>query len=236
MWENFEPSLKAVLAHEGGYVDHPSDPGGATNMGITRRTLAAWRGVSPYTRLPKSEVRNLSVGEAAEIYKANYWNRLAGDELPGGVDYATFDFGVNSGPARAAKFLQNVVGTDQDGIVGPVTVQTAWTLSPADVVNRLCDDRMAWLRRLRHWPTFGRGWTNRVEGGGGHVGVRPLALEMAARSPAVPPGSESPSPPEPPEAPSIEETLRAATTDQLIAELRTRPEIESSITIRRKLP
>ncbi len=227
MRENFDASLAAVLAHEGGYVDDPRDPGGATNMGITQGTLSDWRGY----QVTKQEVRDLTVEEAGQIYKANYWDKIRADELPGGVDYATFDFGVNSGTSRAVKFLQRILGTDQDGVVGPITLKAAWQVPPEDTVNRLCDDRMAWLRTLHHWPTYGRGWTNRVEGGGGHVGVRPLALEMAERAPELPPQPEPDPAPEPP-ADSIAEALGQASDAQLIAELMGRKAIQSWITLK----
>ena len=107
MAENrFETCLAHVLRHEGGYVDHPSDPGGATNMGITRKTLAHWRNVSPWTDLPKLEVQKLTHGEAGLIYRALYWNACRAGDLPDGVDLAVFDFAVNSGPDRAVRTLQ----------------------------------------------------------------------------------------------------------------------------------
>ena len=95
---NFDRALTAVLRHEGGYVDHPSDPGGATNLGVTRATLAQWRGRA----VSKAEVKALTRAEAAKIYRALYWDEIAGDALPAGLDFAVFDYCVNSGPGRAA--------------------------------------------------------------------------------------------------------------------------------------
>ena len=95
---NFEASLAAVLKHEGGYADHPSDPGGATNLGVTRATLTRWRG----RPVSKAEIRALTRAEAAKIYRALYWDEIAGDVLPAGLDFAVFDYCVNSGPGRAA--------------------------------------------------------------------------------------------------------------------------------------
>lgn len=177
MQANFDACLGYVLKHEGGYVDHPADPGGATNKGITRRTLAAWRGIAPYTDLPKSEVRNISDREVAAIYKANYWDKLRGDDLPSGVDYAVFDFGVNSGPSRAASYLQEIVGSAPDGMIGPLTLEAVKEycdhFGSDTLVTELCADRMAFLQRLSTWKTFGRGWTSRVDG------VRSKAMQMA---------------------------------------------------------
>lgn len=161
MRENFQEALAAVLVHEGGYVNHPADPGGATNKGITHRTYAAWlhkRG------LPTKNVRNITDEEVAAIYEEQYWNVIRGDDLPHGIDYAVFDFAVNSGPARAAKFLQRVVGVADDGVIGLQTLKAAEsTGSNKRVVIELCRNRLAWLKKLRHWPTFGRGWQRRVE-------------------------------------------------------------------------
>lgn len=155
----FQACLAEVLRHEGGYADHPADPGGATNMGITLATLSDWRG-RPVT---KQEVRDLTVAEAGEIYRARYWQPIRGDALPPGVDLAVFDFAVNSGPARAVKALQSVLGVAQDGIIGPATLAALASAPGAvEVITDLCDARMRFLRSLSTWPTFGGGWTRRV--------------------------------------------------------------------------
>jgi lysozyme family protein len=172
MQSNFAAALKLVLKSEGGYVDNPADPGGATNMGITRATLAAWRGV-PVNRLPKSEVKALTVAEAGTIYRARYWTPIYADDLPAGLDYAVFDYAVNSGPDRAAKDLQRVLGVTVDGRIGPETVAASKT-DPMGTINRLCDARLRYLQGLGTWATFGRGWSARV------TAVRQAALDMAA--------------------------------------------------------
>lgn len=172
MKKTYRAALRLVLAHEGGYVDHPLDPGGATNLGITRRTLAAWRRVKPWRKLPKSEVREPTRREAGRIYRARYWDAVCADKLPGGVDYAVFDYAVNSGVARAAKALQRVAGARADGIVGPMTLAAVARHHPKTIIRRLISRRMSFLQRLRTWKTFGRGWTARVNG------VLAAALEM----------------------------------------------------------
>jgi lysozyme family protein len=154
----FKVCLAETLGHEGGYVDHPDDPGGATNLGITHETLAAWRG-KPVTKM---DVRDITLAEAAAIYHARYWLPIRGDALPQGVDLAVFDFSVNSGPGRAVKCLQSVLGITQDGAVGPMTLAAIGRASPAALVMDLCDARMRFLRGLKTWPTFGKGWTKRV--------------------------------------------------------------------------
>lgn len=154
----FEAALARVLAHEGGYVDHPSDPGGATNMGITHATLAAWRG----RPVSKADVRALGQREAAAIYRARYWEPIRGDDLPGGLDYATFDAAVHSGPSRAVRWLQAALGVARDGIVGPVTLAAA-RAAGADALDRAVASRRAFLMSLAAWPTFGRGWGRRLD-------------------------------------------------------------------------
>ena len=172
----FEQCLDEVLRHEGGYVDHPRDPGGATNMGITRKTLARWRKVSPWTALAKSEVARLSRAEAALIYRANYWNACRAGEMPAGLDLALFDFAVNSGPDRAVRMLQAAAGVAADGEVGPVTLAAVRTAAVGQLINRLCDRRLGFLERLASFATFGRGWTRRV------TAIRAAALVAANTS------------------------------------------------------
>lgn len=160
--DRFAVCLKTVLRHEGGYSDHPADPGGATNMGVTRKTLARWRGVAPWTLLPKSEVKALGKDEVARIYRSLYWDACAAGKLPNGLDLAVFDFGVNSGPDRAVRTLQEALGVETDGIAGPVTLAAAARADRHAAINAICDRRLAFLRRLATFPTFGRGWTRRV--------------------------------------------------------------------------
>lgn len=158
MKSSYTLSLKRVLKHEGGYVNHPSDPGGATNKGIIQRTYNAWRRAKG---LPLRSVKLITDDEVAAIYKSSYWDKIKGDDLPVGVDYAVFDFAVNSGPARAAKFLQRLTGVTADGVIGPATVAAA-TAKQFGLVDRLCDERMRFLQTLPHWRVFGKGWSSRV--------------------------------------------------------------------------
>ena len=156
----FQDCLAEVLRHEGGYADHPSDPGGATNMGITIGTLSDWIG----RPASKQDVRDLTQADAAGIYRAKYWQPIRGDALPPGVDLAVFDLAVNSGVGRAVKMLQGALGVAQDGTIGPVTLAAlAKAPGQATVIIDLCAARMRFLRSLKTWPTFGKGWTRRVE-------------------------------------------------------------------------
>ena len=167
----FARCVAITLAFEGGYVDHPSDPGGATNLGITITTLAAWRG-RPVT---KEDVRHLKRAEAEAIYRKKYWDAVRGDELPAGVDLAVWDYGVNSGPHRSIEALQEAVGTAQDGLLGVRTLAATRAMDAETVVSKVCAARLAFVLSLPTWPTFGRGWARRINE------VRDKALAMARR-------------------------------------------------------
>jgi lysozyme family protein len=169
MKSNFERCLAEVLGHEGGWSDHPADPGGATMKGVTIGTFAQFKG----RKVEKDELRKISDADLRAIYRRKYWDVVRGDDLPAGLDLVAFDAAVNSGPARGARWLQEALGVTADGKVGPVTVMAARSANAEMVVIRACDLRMLFLRRLKTWPDFGKGWSRRVES------VRRVALEMA---------------------------------------------------------
>lgn len=158
MDKNFDRALEHVLRHEGGFVNHPKDPGGATNKGITLATFRRY--VKPGGSV--EDLKKLTREQAATCYRRQYWDTISGSELPGGVDYAVFDFAVNSGPSRAAKYVQRVVGVAEDGKIGPATVAAIKARPRAIIINDLCDKRLAFLRALKTWGTFGKGWSSRV--------------------------------------------------------------------------
>ena len=168
MQNNFEKALALVLEHEGGYVNHPKDPGGATMRGVTQAVYDAYRKVRGR---PSQSVKFITDEELRAIYKFQYWDKVHGDFLPTGLDYAMFDFAVNSGVGRASKYLQAVLGVAQDGQIGARTL--AAITNPVSIINALLDRRMGFLRNLRTFLTFGKGWTRRVHG------VRAKALDMA---------------------------------------------------------
>jgi len=158
MDRNFARALSLVLKSEGGWSDNPADPGGATMKGVT---LANFR---RYVKADatKADLRRITDNQIATVYRRFYWDTVAGAELPDGIDYAVFDFAVNSGPGRAAKYLQAVLGVVQDGRIGPATLAAARAKPAGVVVDALCDARLAFLQRLSTWPSFGRGWSARV--------------------------------------------------------------------------
>lgn len=158
MKENFEFSLKKVLKLEGGFVNDSRDPGGMTNLGVTK---AVWDKYVGYTS-SESEMRALSPEVVAPLYKAQYWGTI-GDELPKGVDYLYFDFAVNAGPSRAAKTLQAALGVVQDGVIGPNTLKAIKEADPVKLVDKFTAAKEAFYRSLKTFPTFGKGWLRRVE-------------------------------------------------------------------------
>ena len=168
MNSNFDAALAAVLHHEGSFVHHPSDPGGMTNLGCTKAVWEAWCG----KEVTEQEMRDLQPTDVAPLYKAQYWDRVKGDQLPAGVDYVVFDAAINSGAGRAARWLQECVGTQPDGAIGPLSLQAANAMVPADLINIYCDKRLSFLKGLNTWDTFGKGWERRVEE------VRSAALKM----------------------------------------------------------
>ena len=170
-------ALQLVLAHEGGYSNHPEDPGGATNKGITQ---AVYDGFRTSSGEPVRSVRSITQAEVAAIYDQQYWDRANCDRLPAGLDYAVFDYAVNSGVSRAAKDLQRELGVKADGVIGLGTIAAAEGVDSQRVITGLCDRRLRFLRSLRTFGTFGRGWTSRVDG------VRAAALELAGTSRVAP--------------------------------------------------
>jgi lysozyme family protein len=155
----FSECVAIVLRHEGGFVNHPRDPGGATNMGITLHTLREWRGDDSLTA---ENVRKLTEAEAREIYLARYWNPIRADDLPPGIDLAVFDWAVLGGVPRAARDLQTVLGVKVDGAIGRQTIAAAREADAESVIRAICQRRLAYLRTRFHWSTFGVGWTNRA--------------------------------------------------------------------------
>jgi lysozyme family protein len=158
MKDNFESVLAQVLEHEGGYVNHPSDPGGMTNHGVTKRVWEEWVGHDVDEKI----MRGLTVEMVAPLYKAKYWDKVKGDDLPSGVDYVVFDAAVNSGPGRAAKWLQACVGVEQDGGIGPKTLAAVNGFNRFALIDDYAKRRLSFLMDLPHWNTFKGGWSKRV--------------------------------------------------------------------------
>jgi len=157
--ENFDEAFALMLQHEGGFVKHPADPGGMTNLGVTRRVWSEYIGA----QADEAVMRALTPEMVKPFYRKRYWNGCRCDDLPSGIDYAVFDFAVNSGPHRAVVVLQQVLGLRADGIVGPRTIATCEMLSQPTLLYDYADAREKFLRSLPTFGDFGRGWIARVE-------------------------------------------------------------------------
>ncbi|WP_058600754.1 glycoside hydrolase family 108 protein [Aureimonas ureilytica] len=176
MEKNFRPSIALVLKDEGGYSNHPDDKGGPTMKGVTLDTFRRY--VKPDATA--EDLKRISDDQVAVIYKRQYWAKVMGSDLPAGVDYAAFDFAVNSGPARSIRYLQAVVGAKQDGVMGPATLAAVNAMEPKGVITALNTARLQFMRRQPNFTTFGRGWMARVKR------VEEEAQRMAAQPPEAP--------------------------------------------------
>jgi len=158
MQSNYDKCLETILHHEGGYVNHPKDPGGETNLGVTKRVYEEFGGTK--------DMKDLTVDDVAPIYQQGYWDKLKGDDLPGGLDLCVFDFGVNAGPGRAAKYLQTMIGTVADGGIGPNTLRALSGYVEEHGIEKTIDNyqeaRQKYYEQLSTFDTFGKGWTRRV--------------------------------------------------------------------------
>lgn len=169
--ENYSACLLITLDFEGGYSNDVGDPGGPTKYGITIHDVRMY--LDPHATA--ETVKMLTIGQAKEIYRKHYWEPIHGDDLPEGVDLAVFDYGVNSGVRRVAKVVQKLVGTPADGIIGPHTLAAIGDQEPAELIERICDERLDFLEGLRTWHYFGKGWGRRVRA------IKKLGLAMAQR-------------------------------------------------------
>jgi lysozyme family protein len=158
MTENFEKSLELVLQHEGGYVNHPRDPGGRTNRGVTQKV---WENHVGHP-VDETEMRSLTKEMVAPIYKNEYWDAVHGDQLPSGVDYLAFDFAVNAGVFRSVKTIQRALNITADGIIGPVTLKAIQDADAENFISNFSVAKETFYRGLSTFSTFGKGWLNRV--------------------------------------------------------------------------
>jgi lysozyme family protein len=176
MQNNFQACLDEVLKLEGGWVDDPADPGGATNLGVTLNTWRTWVGVNKAVTV--ADIKALTPADVAPLYQQVFWKGCAGEYLPAGADLATFDWCVNSGVRRGNQGLQEALGVSQDGLVGPETLKAAAAMGDKVLVNAICDKRAAFYEAQPEGEKeeFLDGWLNRVEA------VRGVALGMIANA------------------------------------------------------
>lgn len=158
MQSNWPQSFRLMLASEGGFSNHPSDPGGMTNLGVTKATWENWVG----RESDEAEMRGLTPEKVEPLYKKKYFDAVRGDELPMGLDYLMFDFAVNAGAGRAIKTLQTAVGVTPDGGFGPITMAAVQAVDPVELIEQFSQAKEDFYRSLTTFATFGKGWLNRV--------------------------------------------------------------------------
>lgn len=165
MKQNFDQCLTWLLAHEGGFVDHPNDPGGMTNKGITARVYGQWLAdtMDVDTEITEEVMRNIPENHVEQIYREEYWNRVAGDKLPAGLDWSVFDWAVNSGVGRSARTLQKIIAVTADGGIGPQTLAAVDEHDTEQLITDMFSRRQAFYERLKTFEHFGKGWTRRNE-------------------------------------------------------------------------
>lgn len=159
MKNNWQTSFDLMLASEGGYANHPSDPGGMTNLGVTKRVWEEWVG----RESNEKEMRSLTKEMVEPLYKRKFWDACRCDDLPTGIDYLVFDMAVNAGVGRSAKLLQHCVGVSVDGAIGPITITAVKSKDPEELVEKFSEARELFYRGLTTFDVFGKGWLNRVE-------------------------------------------------------------------------
>ena len=158
MKSNWDRSFDLMLASEGGYGNHPSDPGGMTNLGVTKRVWEEWVG----RESNEKEMRSLTKEMVEPLYKRKFWDACRCDDLPLGIDYLVFDMAVNAGVGRSAKLLQQCVGVSVDGMIGPITITAVKSKDPEELIEKFSEARELFYRGLKTFDVFGRGWLNRV--------------------------------------------------------------------------
>ena len=146
----FDEAFERLIGHEGGYVNHPSDPGGETNFGISKRSY------------PLEDIPNMTLARAKNLYLRDYWSPAGCDAVPSSVRFDLFDMAVNSGVTPAIRCVQRAVGVEDDGVIGPKTLQAMQSMPTSKFIARFNGHRLQYMAGLSNWPAFSRGWSNRI--------------------------------------------------------------------------
>ena len=157
MASNFQECLDLVLKSEGGWVNNPADPGGETNLGVTKRVWEEYVGHAVKT------MKDLTKDDVAPMYELKYWRPCYCEVLPRGLDFVVFSMGVNAGPGRSVKLLQQSIGCVPDGVIGPRTRELISASNSANLIAKFSETRREYYRSLKTFPIFGRGWLSRVD-------------------------------------------------------------------------
>jgi len=162
MLANWDKSFDYLIDSEGGFVNDPNDPGGMTNLGITKKVWEAWIG----HEVDEAAMRALTHDDVKPLYKKEYWDAVRADELPSGIDYLCFDFAVNSGVNRAIVILQQSIDVIVDGHLGPITISKVnkiYQENPENLIEKYSDNKETFYKSLKNFPIYGKGWLNRVD-------------------------------------------------------------------------
>lgn len=156
---DFKECLDLVLKSEGGYVNHPSDPGGRTNLGVTQKVWEDFLGHP----VSEADMRSLTPEKVAPLYEQKYWRPCYGEVLPRGLNFLVFSMGINAGTGRSVKLFQQSLGCVADGIIGPKTRELIRASDVSKLIAKFSETRREYYRSLKLFPTFGKGWLNRVD-------------------------------------------------------------------------
>lgn len=159
MTQNFRDCLELVLKHEGGFVNHPKDPGGVTNLGVTKKVWEDWIG----HEVDEKAMRALTPAIVAPMYEMKYWRTSYCEKLPRGLDLLVFSMAVNAGSGRSVKLLQEAIGVVADGVIGPRTMARINEANVETLIDKFSEARTAFYKGLKTFPVFGKGWLSRTD-------------------------------------------------------------------------
>ena len=159
MTQNFRDCLELVLKHEGSFVNHPKDPGGMTNLGVTKKVWEDWIG----HEVDEKAMRALTPAIVAPMYEMKYWRTSYCEKLPRGLDLLVFSMAVNAGAGRSVKLLQDAIGVVMDGVIGPRTMARINEANVETLIDKFSEARTAFYKGLKTFPVFGKGWLSRTD-------------------------------------------------------------------------
>lgn len=159
---NFDTAYERLIGHEGRFTDNPNDngnwTGGKKNVGVLKGTKF---GIAANT-YPNIDIKNLTLDQAKEIYKKDWWDEIQADKLPFALVYQLWDFAINSGMGVAVRRLQRVIGVLEDGGIGDITIAAVNKMSLGDILVLLNAERLEYMASLSSWNYFGKGWARRI--------------------------------------------------------------------------
>jgi len=159
MTKNFRDCLELVLKHEGGFVNHKDDPGGMTNLGVTKKVWEEW----VRHEVDEKQMRALTPALVAPMYEMRYWRTSYCEKLPRGLDLLVFSMAVNAGAGRSVKLLQDAIGVLPDGVIGPRTMERINEANVETLIDKFSEARTAFYKGLKTFPVFGKGWLSRTD-------------------------------------------------------------------------